>query len=174
MGTYFIAIKDILLIIVPIAVAYISYRGSKKTQKDIKLEVERITKEKEAETKQILDRIGAELESQKQLITWQNSMPQTNEYLSLLDKKRAGHISALPKLCLDIHAILISGPSVETLTELNQMLDRIELPKDSEDLFPHEVPIILNYWMLRKEINEYLDQLLLPDMHHKETNHADV
>ena len=174
MGPYMEAIKDILVVLSPVVIAYMSYRSNKKTRRDIKLEVERITKEKEAETKQILDRIGAELESQKQLITWQNSMPQTNEYLGLLDKKRAGHVSALSKLCLDIHAILLSGPSVEMLNELNQMLDRIELPNDDEDLFPHEVPIILNYKMMRKEINNHLQQLLLEDTHQEETTHADA
>ena len=159
MDTYMTALKDILVVVIPIVVAFISYRSSKKTQKDIKLEVERITKEKEAETKQILDKINAELESQKQLLTWQNSMPQTNEYLGLLGSKRSGHISALTKLCQDVYAILQLCPSAELLTELNQMLDRIELPRDDEDLFPHEVPIILNYKMTRQKINEYLAQL---------------
>jgi len=157
------ALKDILLVAVPIIVAYISYRSNKKTQKDIKLEVERITKEKEAETKQILDKINAELESQKQLLTWQNSMPQTNEYLGLLGPKRSGHISALTKLCQDIYAILQIGPSAELLTELNQMLDRIELPREDEDLFPHEVPIILSFKMARQKITEYLSQLPVTD-----------
>lgn len=165
-------LKDFLLVVVPIVVAYLSYRGNKRTQKDIKLEVERITKEKEAETKQILEKIGAELESQKQLITWQDSMPQTNEYLGLLDRKRAGHISSLSRLCTDIRAILLSDPSVETLTELNQMLDRIELPKDDEELFPFEVPIILNYRTIRREINECLNRLCSADTKQKETNHA--
>ncbi len=163
MNAFLAGVKDILLVAVPIIVAYISYRSSKKTQKDIKLEVERITKEKEAETKQILDKINAELESQKQLLTWQNSMPQTNEYLGLLGPKRSGHISALTKLCQDIYTILQLCPSAELLTELNQMLDRIELPRDDEDLFPHEVPIILNFKMARQEINKYLAQLHVTD-----------
>lgn len=159
MDTYLTALKDVLVVLTPIVVALISYKSSKKTQSDIKLEVERVTKEKEAETKQILDKINAELESQKQLLTWQNSMPQTNEYLGLLGPKRSGHISALTKLCQDIHVILQLGPSTELLIELNQMLDRIELPREDEDLFPHEVPIILNFRMARQKINEYLAQL---------------
>ena len=174
MDAYLTALKDILIVVAPIVVAYISYRTNKKSQNDIKLEVEKITKEKEVETKQILDKIGAELESQKQLITWQNSMPQTNEYLNLLDKKRAGHISALPKVCQDIYIMLQSCPSMETLTELNQMLDRIELPKDDEDLFPHEDPIILNYKILRKEINERLHCLHLKDTQREDDQHADA
>ena len=159
MDAYLTALKDVLVVLMPIVVAYISYRSNKKTRNDIRLEVERITKEKEAETQQILDKINAELESQKQLLTWQNSMPQTNEYLGLLGPKRSGHISALTKLCQDIYAILQLGPTAELLTELNQMLDRIELPRDDEDLFPHEVPIILNFKMARQKISEYLAQL---------------
>ena len=102
MEIYLTAIKDVIIVIAPIIVAYISYRGNKKTQNDIRLEAERIAKEKEAETKQILDKIGAELESQKQLMTWQNSIPQTNEYTNLAETKRFGNISALPKLTQDI------------------------------------------------------------------------
>lgn len=158
---YLTAFKDILVVLSPIVVACISYWSNKKSRNDIKLEVEKIRKEKEAETKQILDKIEAELESQKQLIIWQNSMPQTNEYLNLLNKKRSGHISALPKLCQDIYSVLQSDPSAEMLTELNTMLDRIELPNEDEELFPHEVSIILNYKVLRKEINEYLRCLAL-------------
>ena len=41
------------------------------------------------------------------------------------------------------------------------MLDRIDLPKDDEELFPHEVVIILNYRILRKNINARLHQLTL-------------
>ena len=174
MEAYLTALKDMLVVVAPIIVAYISYRTSKKSQNDIKLEVEKITKEKEAETKQILDRIGAELESQKQLITWQNSLPQTNDYLNLLDKKRAGHISALPKVCQDISAMLQLCPSMEMLTDLNQMLDRIEVPKDDEDLFPHEVPILLNYKLLRQEINNRLHCLRLEDSQGEDTQHADT
>jgi len=160
MDTYLTAIKDILVIVIPVIVAFISYKSSKRSQKDIKLEVERITKEKEAETKQLLEKIGAELESQKQLLSWQNSLPQTNEYTNLIDKKRFGHISSLSQLCQNIDMILNSNPSFEVVTELEKMLDRIELPDDNADLFPYEVPIILNYKMVRKSVSLYIDKLL--------------
>lgn len=160
MDQYLTALKDVLIVLTPIAVAVISYFSSKKTRNDIKLEVEKVTKEKEAETKQILDRIGAELESQKQLLSWQNSLPQTNDYTNLLDTKRFGHVSALPKLCQDIYTLLNTQPTAEALVELNEMLDRIELPKDEDDLFPHEVPIILNYKMTRNAVDTHLQKLL--------------
>ena len=155
------AIKDILVVCAPIIVAFISYRSNKKTQRDIKLETERMAKEKEAETKQLVDKMRAELESQKQLISWQNSMPQANEYTQLIDTKRFGNVTALPKLCQDITAILLSGsPSLEVLYELNTMLDRIELPKNDEELFPHEVPIIMQYQITRKAINAAITDML--------------
>ena len=160
METYLLAIKDILVVSIPIIVALISYKGSKKSQKDIKLEVERITKEKEADTKQLLEKISAELESQKQLLSWQNSLPQTNEYTGLIDKKRFGHISALPQLCQNVNMILNSNPSLEVLLELALMLDRIELPNDDTDLFPHEVPILLNYKMMRKNVDLLTNSLI--------------
>lgn len=159
MDTYLTALKDILVIIAPIIIAYISYRSNKKTRTDIKYEVERMTKEKEAETKQILDKIGAELESQKQLISWQNSMPQTNEYTSLIEVKRFGNVSALPKLCQDIRDSLCRNPSMQSLIELNTMLNCIELPNDGEELYPHEVPIILNYKIVRHELELYITRM---------------
>lgn len=163
MDQYLTVLKDVLIVLAPIIVAVISYFSNKKTRSDIKLEVEKITKEKEAETKQILDKIGAELESQKQLLSWQNSLPQTNDYTNLLDTKRFGHVSALPKLCQDIYALLNTQPTAEALLELDKMLDRIELPKDEDDLFPHEVPIILNYKMTRKAVDTRLQKLLSID-----------
>ena len=134
----------------------LAYRSNKKTQSDIKLDVERITKEKEAETKQVLDKIAAELESQKQLISWQNSIPQTNEYSSQMGIKRFGNVSALPKLNEDIMSILSLNPPVETVEKLNRMLDQLELPSENDELYPHEVPILFNYKLMRNAVNAYL------------------
>lgn len=170
MGDYLTAVKDVLIILSPIVIAYISYRSNKKTKEDIRLEVERITKEKEAETRQILDKISAELESQKQLLSWQNSLPQTNKYTDLLDTKRFGHVSALPKLCQDIYVLLQSCPSVAALEELNQMLDRIELPKDDEALFPHEIPIILSFKVARDAVDRYIQTATEQQMEKNKAN----
>ena len=62
--------KELLLVLSPIIVAYTNYRSNKKTRKDIQLELEKNLKEKDAETAQLLQRIWAELESQKQLAVW--------------------------------------------------------------------------------------------------------
>ena len=56
--------------------------------------------------------------------------------------------------------ILNANPSLEVLTELTKMLDRIELPNDDTDLFPHEVPILLNYKMMRKNVDLLTNSLI--------------
>ena len=53
MEIYITVIKDILVIATPIIVAIISYRSSKKTERDIRLELEKSLKEKDADTSQI-------------------------------------------------------------------------------------------------------------------------
>ena len=174
MKEYLIALKDILVISIPIIVAFISYKGSKKSQKDIKLEVERITKEKEAETKQILEKISAELESQKQLLSWQNSLPQTNEYTKLIETKRFGNISALPQLCQSIYVILNSNPSLDALTELTRMLERIDLPGEDAELYPHEVSILLSYKMARNSVDVQIKKLTAEESQEEDDNNADA
>lgn len=174
MKEYLIALKDILVISIPIIVAFISYKGSKKSQKDIKLEVERITKEKEAETKQILEKISAELESQKQLLSWQNSLPQTNEYTKLIETKRFGNISALPQLCQSIYVILNSNPSLDALTELTRMLERIDLPGEDSELYPHEVSILLSYKMARNSVDARIKKLTAEEAQEEDDNDADT
>lgn len=174
MKAYLAAIKDILVIFAPVVVAYISYRSNKQSQKDLKLEVERVAKEKEVETKQILEKINAELESQKQLLSWQNSLPQTNEYTKLMDTKRFGNISALPQLCNSINSILNSNPPLDALIELTKMLDQIELPDENSELFPHEVPILLNYKVARNSIDMYLSGLATKEAKQEENTHANT
>lgn len=92
METYIAAIKDILVVVAPIIVAYISYRSNKKTAHDIQLELEKNLKEKDADTNQMLTKINAELESQKQIISWQNSLPMVDGYVNQMDQIRYGMI----------------------------------------------------------------------------------
>lgn len=159
METYLIALKDILVILSPIVVAWISYRGMKKSQKDIRLEVERITKEKEAETNQLLQKIGAELESQKQLLSWQNSIPQTNEYMGEVGAMRCGTVCSLSDLTMKTHALLDSQKYTQAeLGELQSMLERIELPSDEDPLYPHEIPYLMQYMSLLRRIEILITQ----------------
>lgn len=159
MSDYLVALKDILVILTPVAVAWISYRGMKKTQKDIRLEVEKVTKEKEAETNQLLQKIGAELESQKQLLSWQNSMPQTTEYMAEVGSIRCGTICSLSDLAIKTHCLLDSqNYSRAELLELQSMLKRLDLPSNEEVLYPHEIPHLMQYASLIKRIDSIIAQ----------------
>ena len=174
MDTYLTALKDIVIVLAPIIVAYISYKSNKKTRRDIKLEIEKISKAKEAETKQILEKISAESESQKQLMSWQNSMPQTNEYTKLIEVKRFGNVSALPALCENIDKIINNNPSLDVLVELKGMLELIDLPSEKDELFPHEVPILLNYRVTKKQLQWKIDLLRAATENQEDTHHADA
>ena len=48
---------------------------------------------------------------------------------------------------------------MQSLIELNTMLNCIELPNDGEELYPHEVPIILNYKIVRHELELYITRM---------------
>lgn len=125
MGEYLMALKDILVILSPIIVAYISYRSNKKSRKDIQLEIEKSLKEKDAETAQLLQKIAAELESQKQLAVWNNSLPQTNEYTQLAGIRRYGNISAIAGLVNAIRASIESGAfTQEDIAEIQLLLKK--------------------------------------------------
>ena len=174
MDDYLTTLKDIMIVLAPIIVAYISYRSNRKTRKDIRLEVEKASKEREAETKQILEKIGAELESQKQLLSWQNSMSQTNEYTRLIDVKRFGNVSALPALCNNINEILNANPSLDVLVELEKMLEQIDFPSEEEELFPHEVPLLLNYRVAKRQVERKIALLRTMDENRGEKSHADT
>ncbi len=152
-------VKDVVVVATPIVVAVITYIGNKKSKKDIHLEIKKINSEKSAETTQILQKIYGELESQKQLISWQNSIPQTNEYQKLIDIKRYGNISTLANLCSYLNNYLSNNPSLDDLVALKDMLKRIELPTDEEELYPYELPYILSYRAIQKQIDSHIEAL---------------
>ena len=138
METYITAIKDILVVVAPIVVAYISYRSNKKTTRDIRLELEKSLKEKDADTTQMLAKISAELESQKQIISWQNSLPRVDSYVNQMDQVRYGNISGLPEELKDIHSMLL----------------KIKLPTNETELYPFEIPIIIDFQKMLHTIEE--------------------
>ena len=142
MEIYITVIKDILVIATPIIVAIISYRSSKKTERDIRLELEKSLKEKDADTSQILAKISAELESQKQILSWQNSMPRTDQYINRMDQIRYGNISGLTDLTQKVSGyIQQNNLSLEELKSIHEMLLKIKLPMDEPELYPFEIPL---------------------------------
>ena len=158
MSDYLTALKDVLVVLSPIIVAYISYRNNKKTKKDIRLEIEKSLKEKDAETYQIIQKINAELESQKQIATWNNSLPQTNEYTQLAGAERYGNICSLTLLINNINSYIDSNSlSLVELQEVKTLLSKVVLPLEEEKLYAYEVIYIINYNRLIRRIDKMID-----------------
>ena len=155
METYITAIKDILVIVAPIVVAYISYRSNKKTTHDIRLELEKSLKEKDADTTQMLAKISAELESQKQIISWQNSLPRVDSYVNQMDQVRYGNISGLPDLTQKVTGYITRNDlPLEELKDIHAMLLKIKLPTNETELYPFEIPIIIDFQKMLHTIEE--------------------
>ena len=155
METYITAIKDILVIIAPIVIAYISYRSNKKTTHDIRLELEKSLKEKDADTTQMLTKINAELESQKQIISWQNSLPRVDCYVNQMDQIRYGNISALPDLTQKVTTYISRNDlPMEELKDIHAMLLKIKLPTNETELYPFEIPIMIDFKKMLHTIEE--------------------
>lgn len=158
MSDYLTALKDVLVVFSPIIVAYISYRSNKKTKEDIRLEIEKSLKEKDAETYQIIQKINAELESQKQIATWNNSLPQTNEYTQLAGTERYGNICSLTLLVNSINSYIDSNSlSLVELQEVKTLLSKVVLPLKEEKLYAYEVTYIINYNRLIRRIDKLID-----------------
>lgn len=160
MDAYITAIKDILVIASPIIVAYISYRSNKKTKHDIHLELEKSLKEKDADTSQILAKINAELESQKQLISWNSSLPQKDKYIEQIEILRYGNIAALPDLTNKVFSYIErNNLQLQELSDIHDMLLKIKLPLSEDELYPYEIPILIDFRKLLHTIEEKINTL---------------
>ena len=160
MDAYLTAIKDILVIASPIIVAYISHRSNKKTKRDIHLELEKSLKEKNADTSQILAKINAELESQKQLISWNSSLPQKDKYIDQIEILRYGNIAGLPDLTMKVSSYIErNNLQLQELSDIHDMLLKIKLPRDENELYPYEIPIMIDFSRLIHNIEEKIDAL---------------
>ena len=147
-------VKDFLLVTSPIIIAYISYRTNRKSAKEIQLDIEKTLKEKDAETNQILTKINAELESQKELISWQHSQPHIEE----IGLKRYSNICNLPSLIAKINLILQhNNLKTNELEDIKSMLLKIDLPKSEEELYPYEIPILIEFNKLFHTIEQKLE-----------------
>ncbi|MDE6004137.1 MAG: hypothetical protein K2G88_01975 [Oscillospiraceae bacterium] len=160
MNEYLTALKDVLVVLSPIIVAYISYRSNKKSKEDIRLEIEKSLKEKDAETYQIIQKINAELESQKQLATWNSSLPQTDEYTKLAGIERYGNICSLTQLVNSINCYIDGNNlSLEELHEVKTLLSKIVLPIEEDKLYTYEVTYIIDYNRLNRKIDRMINDL---------------
>ena len=157
MNNYLTAIKDFALLLSPILIAYINYRSNKKSEKDIRLEIEKSLKERDAETSQAIMKLSAEIEGKKQLAVWNNSLPQTDEYTKLAGAERYGNICSISALVSSVNNLLDSGSLTNSdLCDLKSMLTKIELPIDEEKLYPYEIPYLLSYKQLIKKVDSQI------------------
>ncbi|ELC8354809.1 hypothetical protein [Clostridium perfringens] len=136
-------IKDLIVIFTPIISAILLYRQNKKSQKEMKIELENKLREMDKET-----------ENQKQLLSWENSMPQTNKYIEEIGVMRQGTLSNLNSTIESISQYINNNNlDLKELKEIREMLLRInDLPtNNNEKLYPYEIPILINYnAMIRK------------------------
>lgn len=152
-------LKEILLVLTPIIVAYFSYRSNKKSKNEVQQEIEKILQEKNAETSQILQKINAELDSQKQLAVWNNSLPQTDEYMNLAGTERCGNISSLPAFIAETNIFLSSNSyTQEDLLELKSLMERVVLPDDDQSIYPYEISRIIAFKRLKRDVYQLLEQ----------------
>lgn len=150
-----VVIKDIIIVVAPIVIAIISYFGGKKTRKEIMNDLEKSLREKDAETTQILAKISAELESQKQLAVWNNSLPQTDKYIEMAGMERYGNVCSLTDMLQKVYPILWDeNTTVDELNDIKMMLGKIKLPLQEENLYPYEIPYIYAYKKMLLEINK--------------------
>lgn len=152
-------IKDVMGIVGPIVVAYISYRSNKKSKQDIQLEIEKILKEKDAETSQMVHRISAELESQKQLSVWNSSLPHTDEYTNLAGIEIYGNISGIPGLVSSVRGVIDCGLyTYEDLLELRKLLGRVKLPSEEAEIYPYEIQNIVSFKKLIRDLDSLIEK----------------
>ncbi len=150
-------IKDIAVVLIPSGVSIITCIINKKTKKDIQLELEKNLKEKDADTLQIIQKINAELESQKQLVSWSNSIPQTNAYTELAGTERYGNINTLHDLIDKVYNYLnTQNLSTAELEEIQSLLMKVNLPLEEDHLYPYEIPHIIEYQKLLRYIEDLI------------------
>ncbi|MCI9408716.1 MAG: hypothetical protein HFJ89_02760 [Oscillospiraceae bacterium] len=150
-------IKDIAVVLIPSGVSIITCIINKKTKKDIQLELEKNLKEKDADTLQIIQKINAELESQKQLVSWSNSIPQTNAYTELAGTERYGNINTLHDLIDKVYNYInTQNLSTAELEEIQSLLMKVNLPLEEDHLYPYEIPHIIEYQKLLRYIEDLI------------------
>lgn len=158
MSDYIEIVKDFLIILSPAIVAFISYRSNKKTRQEIKWELEKSLKEKDADTAQMLEKINAEMESQKQITMWQNSLPQTDKYIEKVGIERYTNVSSLVDLVNKMQFIINQeNITFEELSNIKEMLMKINLPLDEDILYPFEIPYMVAFKSLLKQIDGLIE-----------------
>ena len=90
-------------------------------------------------------------------------MPRVNEYTRLAGAERYGNISGLLDLILKVRNYINTRTlTIDELTEIKNMLLKINLPLNEEHLFPYEIPNIIDYNKLIRDIDEMISTINNP------------
>lgn len=150
----FQTIKDIVLIVVPIITAYLTYRSNKKSKKELNDELEVRLREQDNETANEIKKMQKQMEVHNMESSWDSSTPTTHKYLEEVGHKRCGNVMNLQSLIPFVRQEVEQNSDLGELKMIKEMLLKIELPFDEENLLPHEIPHLINF----KKLLNSLDQ----------------
>lgn len=89
----------------------------------------------------MLAKINAELESQKQISSWQNSLPRTDQYVDEIGDIRYGNIAGLTDLTQKVSCYI----------------ERNDLPLKELEEYPFEIPILIDFCKLLYKIEKMIE-----------------
>ena len=91
------------------------------------------------------------------MVSWNNSVPQTNEYTKLAGTERYGNISSLQDLIHKVYNYVNNqNLSTEELEEIKSLLLKVNLPLEEDHLYPYEIPYIIDYKKLLRHIEDLI------------------
>ena len=106
----------------------------------------------------MLAKINAELEGQKQMSSWQNSLPKTDQYVDEIGDIRYGNIAGLTDLTQKVsYYIERKDLPLKELEDIHTMLLKIKLPIDEPELYPFEIPILIDFRKLLYKIEKIIE-----------------
>ncbi len=143
-------VKDILLIVMPIVsstvVAIISYRSNKKSNKEFNRDFDAKLKEKDADIANEIAKLNIEFNNKLYLHSFENSVATSDKYLSQIEITRHGNISNLSNATTKISSYISNNTlTIQELSSIKNLLEKIRLPFKEEELYPYEVPILIDY-----------------------------
>lgn len=150
----FQAIKDIVLITVPIITAYLTYRSNKKSKKELNDELEVRLREQDNETANEIKKMQKQMEVRNMESSWDSSTPTTQKYLEEVGHKRCGNVMNLQSLIPPVRWEVEQSYDLGELKMIREMLLKIELPFDEEHLLPNEIPQLIQF----KKLLSFLEQ----------------
>lgn len=145
MNIDFQTIKDVVLIVVPIITAYLTYRSNKKSKKELNHELEIRLREQDNETANEIKKMQKQMEVRNMESSWDSSAPTTQKYLEEVGFKRCGNVMNLQNLVPSVRGEIEQSSDLEELKEIREMLLKIELPFDEEHLLPYEIPLLIQF-----------------------------